>query len=69
MVIMSEKSRAFLMENLPAVVNADEPNDILEALYDLIMAKGFNPRWEGYNSFGDEAQEVYDDIFDSNFDD
>lgn len=69
MVKMSELSRKFLQENMPDVADADEPNDILDPLYDLIMDKGFVGNWERYNDFGIAAQDVYDDIFDSNFDD
>ena len=69
MVKMSEKSRAFIEKNLPDVSCAENPKMILKPLYELIMYKGFNAGWDGYNAFGDEAQEVYDDIFDSNLND
>lgn len=68
MVKMKETSKAFLIKNLPDVVNATNPNEILGPLYDLIMYKGFISHEEGYNDFGDEAQAVYDDIFYNNFD-
>lgn len=68
MIKMKESSKQFLTENLPNVVNASEPNEILGPLYDLIMYKGFISHEEGYNDFGDEAQAVYDDIFYSNYD-
>ena len=68
MVYMSDESRRFLERELPDVVNAETPNEILRPLYDLIMYKGFISHEEGYNEFGEEAQVVYDDIFDSNFD-
>lgn len=66
---MSEKSRKFLMKNLPEVLEAIDPRDILGPLDDLIVQKGFITYDEGYNAFGREAQEVYDDIFYSNYDD
>ncbi len=69
MVKMTEESRNFLKENLPEVVDAVEPNDILDPLYDLIMYKGFITFEKGYNEFGHLAQDVYDDIFYSNFSD
>ena len=67
MVIMSEVSRKFLEEHLPDVAGATEPNQILDPLYDLIMEKGFVSYEEGYNAFGNSAQEVYDDVFYSNY--
>ena len=68
MIKMTSKSREFLKENIPDVLDAAEPNEILQPLYDLIMFKGFISHEEGYNAFGDEAQAVYDDIFYSNYD-
>lgn len=68
MVKMNESSREFLIRNLPDTVDASEPNEILEPLYNLIMYKGFISHEEGYNEFGYEAQAVYDDIFYSNYD-
>ena len=69
MVAMSVASRRFIEKYLPDVADAEKPNDILEPLYDLIMERGFITFEKGYNAFGYEAQEVYDDIFDSNFED
>lgn len=72
MIKMTDKSKAFLKENLPEVmgaINRDNPRDILGPLYDLIMYRGFINHAEGYNDFGYEAQDVYDDIFYSNYDD
>lgn len=69
MVKMTDKSRQFLQDNLPEVVAATDPRDILGPLYDLIMYKGFDLAQEHYNDFGREAQEVYDDIFYSNYED
>jgi hypothetical protein len=66
---MSEKSRAFIEKNLPELAHAAHPNDILDPLDDLIVLKGFEKGRNSYNARGEEAQEVYDDIFDSNFDD
>lgn len=69
MVKMSDKSKRFLERNMPETVSATAPNDILEPLYNLIMDRGFVSHEAGYNDFGREAQEVYDDIFYSNFED
>ena len=68
MIVMKESSSEFIKKNMPALSDAQHPNDILEPLYDLIMEKGFVSHSEGYNAFGEEAQAVYDDIFYSNFD-
>ena len=62
MLNMSEKTKVFLQKWLPDVVCAEYVNDILDPLYLLIEIKGFDENDE-YNAFGDEAQEVYDDIF------
>ena len=40
-------------------------NKLLEPLYDLIMYKGFDENWD-YNSFGEDAQNVYDDLYNNN---
>lgn len=62
---MTEKTERFLRKWLPDVVNAKKVNDILDPLYMLIEVKGFDEN-EEYNTFGKEAQEVYDDIYYSN---
>ena len=69
MIVMSIKSKSFIERHIPSVAHAEEPNEILKELYDLIMDKGFKSWNEGYNSFGTETQEVYDDIYYSNFED
>lgn len=64
---MSDKSKSFLEENLPAALQAEALNDVLEMLYDLINEKGFAaPTYDEYNDFGRKAQRVYDDIYISN---
>ena len=67
MIRMSEKSRAFIEKNLPEVVDAKTTNEVLDALTVLIMKKGFDKE-RNDNAFGDEAQEVCDDVYDSNDD-
>ena len=64
---MSDKSKRFLEENLPAALQAEALNDVLEMLYDLINEKGFAPpTYDAYNDFGREAQQVYDDLYMNN---
>ncbi len=67
MIRMSEESRKFVAKYLPEFIDCDDPADVLSPLYDLIMRKGF-VKQERYNAFGEAAQVVYDDIFDSNYD-
>lgn len=64
MIKMTEESRAFLLKNLPEVLDAKHVNDILDPLYTWIDIHGF--QGEEYNARGDEAQAVYDDIYLSN---
>ena len=67
MLNMTEKSRAFLAENLPEALEADTRKSALRLLYDLIDEKGFAPpNYDEYNDFGREAQRVYDDLYLSN---
>ena len=66
MVKMSDYSRKFFERELPEVsLNVDDVNKLLEPLYDLIMYKGFDEIWD-YNSFGEDAQNVYDDLYNNN---
>lgn len=69
MVKMSDASRRFLEKELPDLLVCDDPRDILGPLDDLIVLKGLTEDQKNSNAFGDEAQAVYDDIFDSNYDD
>ena len=67
MLKMSEESRKFLEEQLPAALDAANIKDALYLLYNLIDEKGFAPpHYDEYNDFGDEAQRVYDDLYLSN---
>ena len=66
MVKMSNYSREFFERELPEVsLNTDDVNKLLEPIYDLIMYKGFDENWD-YNSFGEDAQNVYDDLYNNN---
>ena len=67
MLKMTEVSRVFLEQNLPAALETDKINVALRLLYDLIDEKGFGPpHYDEYNDFGEEAQRVYDDLYLSN---
>lgn len=69
MLKMSDKSKEFLTKYLPETLEAEHVNDILDPLYDWIMVNGFEhvpEPFDHYNALGDEAQEVYDDLYDSN---
>lgn len=66
MVKMSSYSRKFFERELPEVsLDTNDVNKLLEPLYDLIMYKGFDENWD-YNSFGEDAQSVYDDLYNNN---
>lgn len=66
LVKMSDYSRKFFERELPEVsLNVDDVNKLLEPLYDLIMYKGFDENWD-YNFFGEDAQNVYDDLYNNN---
>jgi len=67
MLKMKETSLQFLRCNLPEVLEFEEIGTALRVLGDLIDDKGFSPpHYEEYNSFGREAQCVYDDLYESN---
>ncbi len=67
MLIMTDESRAFLEENCPAVLRADNLSDALDILYDDIEEKGFGgEHFDEYNDYGRASQRVYDDLFLSN---
>ena len=64
---LSESSRAFLEEHLPAVFRANTIREALILLDDFIDETGFAPpHYDEYNDFGREAQRVYDDLYLSN---
>ena len=65
MLKMSASSNAFLRQNLPDALRATHVNDALDALYDWIDLHGFAQNGL-YNALGQEAQAVYDDLFDNN---
>ena len=67
MLKMKESSKRFLKENLPEALEFEELNNALDALFDLIEEKGYEPpHYHDYNDFGREAQRVYDDLYLSN---
>lgn len=67
MLIMTDESRAFLEENCPGVLQADNLCDAIDILYEDIEEKGFGGKhFDKYNDNGRAAQRVYDDLFLSN---
>lgn len=65
-VKMTAESKLFIEKNLPEFADKEEKT-ILDALYDMIDEKGFEPpNFHEYNDFGRAAQKVYDDIYFSN---
>lgn len=65
MLTMTEKTKEFLMQNLPAAMDVSDVNDALDMIYDWIDLNGF--RADGlYNAKGMAAQAAYDDLFMSN---
>lgn len=70
MLIVSESSRDFLEKYLPEAFKCggyNELDDVLILLDGFINQYGFAPPdYEDYNELGDEAQRVYNDLFDSN---
>lgn len=69
MLNLSEQDIAFVknnLENADRLLQSEDVNEILIAIDELILFKGFISHEEGYNDFGREAQEVYDNIYDNN---
>lgn len=68
MINLSEKDIKFIkknFENSDEMINNFSVNEILDAIDDLIIYKGFTPN-DDYNDFGREAQKVYDSIYVNN---
>lgn len=68
MINLSEKDVKFIkknFENSDEMINNFSVNEILDAIDDLIIYKGFTPNYD-YNDFGREAQKVYDSIYVNN---
>lgn len=60
----SEKAIAFLQENLPEALEAENSYEALKMLYELIDDKGFEPpKYEKMSDFGLEADDIYDEIY------
>ncbi|QNO17349.1 hypothetical protein [Caproicibacterium amylolyticum] len=70
MLKFTEEDRSFIQkyfDNAKALLNAENLNDVLDPLYDLIDVKGFAPpNYEEYNDFGRKAQKIYDSIYSNN---
>lgn len=68
MINLSEKDVKFIEKNFgnsDEMINNFSVNEILDAIDDLIIYKGFTPN-DDYNDFGREAQKVYDSIYINN---
>lgn len=66
MIKMSEEEKQFLLKHIDKdIVENGKINDVLYALDDAIVYKGFDKDYF-YNDFGKKAQEVYDSIYDQN---
>ncbi len=64
---ISERAKAFLEENLPEALNAENSYNALKMLYEMIDDKGFEaPKYEKLNDFGLLADEIYDEIYELN---
>lgn len=67
MVVLTDKDREFLkrhFKDAQNLLNAENYQDILDPIYDLIDENGFAPpKFEDYNDFGRQAQKVYDRIY------
>ncbi len=68
MLDCSDKSKKFLLDNIPEVLTLDNIGQALDKVYDWIDMNGFG--LDGmYNAKGKEAQAVYDDLMSSSQDD
>ena len=66
MIKMSQESQDFVRKhfnNAEELLNSDNPSDVLCAIDDLILERGFSDDFEYYNNFGRETQKIYDDIY------
>jgi hypothetical protein len=65
MLKLDDKDKKFIkgnFKNSDKLLRAEDVNEVLDEIDDLIMEKGFISHSEGYNDFGREAQKVYDNI-------
>ena len=70
MINFSDKDKKFIQENFESIeakklLNAENVNDVLEALFDLMAYKGFDSN-DDLNDFGREAEDVYYKIYYNN---
>lgn len=70
MIKFSDNDRKFIQENFEStraaeLLNAQNTNDVLEALFELMAYKGFDSNDE-INDFGRVAERVYDNIYNNN---
>ena len=70
MIKFSDNDRKFIQENFEStraaeLLNAQNTNDVLEALFELMAYKWFDSNDE-INDFGRVAERVYDNIYNNN---
>ena len=70
MIKFNDNDRKFIQENFEStraaeLLNAQNANDVLEALFELMAYKGFDSNDE-INDFGRVAERVYDNIYNNN---
>lgn len=66
MVIIPERARTFLEQNAPDLLKIETRRELLIEMNYLILERGFTENFEDYNAFGEEAQSIYDEIYDIN---
>lgn len=62
MLKMSEKSKRFLTENIPQLLDVDDLNTFLDKLDDFITSYGLDDK-DDMTAFGHEAQYIYDEVY------
>ena len=64
---ISQRAQEFLQKHLPEALQAENSFQALKMLYELIDAEGFQaPKYVELNEFGEEADEIYDEIYEMN---
>ena len=62
MLKMSEKSKRFLTENIPQLLDVDDLNTFLDKLDDFITSYGMDDKHD-MTAFVHEAQDIYDEVY------
>lgn len=70
MLNFTDQDKKFIQRNFTnaeQLLASSSRREVLIAIYDLIDEKGFAPpHYYDYNSFGREAQKIYDSIYQNN---